>query len=84
MADSSRFTAKIYRLRSLTLGSGCVIRDVEVAVFPNATRPILGLSALQKLTPFIFSINPPVLALSNCESRIGATDEILVPPISLK
>ena len=66
MADGSRRIIPIYRVAKLTLGDDCVLRDVEAAVFPQRTRLILGLSALEKTAPFIFSTNPPVLELSNC------------------
>ena len=66
MADGSRRIIPIYRVAKLTLGDDCVLRDVEAAVFPQKTRLILGLSALEKTAPFIFSTNPPVLELSNC------------------
>ena len=68
MADGSRRTIPIYRVAKLTLGDNCVLRNVEAAVFPQRTRLILGLSALERTAPFIFSTNPPVLELSNCVS----------------
>ena len=66
MADGTRRTISVYRLGQLTLGTECVLHDIEAAVFPRKTRLILGLSALEKAAPFIFSTNPPSLALSNC------------------
>jgi predicted aspartyl protease len=75
MADGSKLKVKVYKISGLTLGNGCMIRDVEAAVFPKKTRPILGLSALQKVSPFIFSMDPPALALSNCEKQIATTEE---------
>ncbi len=66
MADGTRRTIPLYRLAQVTLGSECVLYDVEAAVFPRRTRLILGLSALEKAAPFIFSTDPPTLALSNC------------------
>jgi len=66
MADGSETVVPVYRLASLKLGSSCVIRDVEAAVFPGASRNILGLSALKKAAPFTLSTTPPALALSNC------------------
>ena len=66
MADGSRRTIPIYRVSSLTVGKDCVLHNIETAVFPRKTRLILGLSALEKTAPFVFSTNPPRLALSNC------------------
>jgi len=68
MADGTRRTIPVYRLSKLTLGNDCVLRNVEAAVLPRKTRLILGLSALEKAAPFVFSIDPPSLALSNCVS----------------
>ncbi|MDJ0860974.1 MAG: retropepsin-like aspartic protease [Gammaproteobacteria bacterium] len=66
MADGTRRTIPIYRVSSLTLGNTCVLHNIEAAVFPRKTRLILGLSALEKTSPFVFSTNPPRLDLSNC------------------
>jgi hypothetical protein len=45
-----------------------VLRDVETAVF-DTKRQILGLSVLNRAAPFIFSVDPPELVLSNCTGR---------------
>ena len=66
MADGTRRIIPIYRVAKLTLGDDCVLHDVEAAVFPHKTRLILGLSALEKMSPFVFSTDPPFLELSNC------------------
>ncbi|HHJ15018.1 MAG TPA: hypothetical protein ENJ79_11720 [Gammaproteobacteria bacterium] len=66
MADGSQQRLPLYRVRQLVLGKDCVLRDVDVAVFPRETRMLLGLSALRKAAPFVFSTNPPRLSLSNC------------------
>ncbi|NIR29527.1 MAG: clan AA aspartic protease [Gammaproteobacteria bacterium] len=66
LADGSRKTLPVYRLRRLVLGNQCVLRDVEAAVLPRRTRLILGLSALEKAAPFVFSTRPPRLSLTNC------------------
>jgi predicted aspartyl protease len=71
MANGSRLEVSVYRISGITLGGQCTIRDVEAAVFPGQTRPILGLSALHKVSPFIFSTDPPGLALSNCVSELA-------------
>src|ERR1051325_11645044 len=74
MADGSRLKGNVYRIAGITLGGQCSIRDVEAAVFPGQTRPILRLSALHKVSPFIFSTDPPGLALSHCVSEIADAD----------
>ena len=67
LADGTEMKVPVYRLTSLNLGGTCWINNVEAAVFPGKTRQILGLSALSKAAPFIFSIDPPQLVLSNCD-----------------
>lgn len=66
MADGSRMIVPVYRISAFNLGGKCLIRDIEVAVFPSGSRQILGLSALSKVAPFVFSLDPPSLTLSNC------------------
>ena len=66
MADGSQHRLPVYRIRHLVLGKDCVLNNVEAAVFPRDTRMLLGLTALEKAAPFVFSINPPRLSLSNC------------------
>lgn len=71
MADGSKHQLPIYLIKRLVLGDGCVLDDVEAAVFPQKTRMLLGLSALEKAAPFVFSTNPPRLSLSNCGTVTG-------------
>lgn len=71
LADGSIRYYPIYRIRSLVLGGDCVLNNVEAAVFPDNTRMLLGLTALEKAAPFVFSTNPPQLSLSNCNSLPG-------------
>ena len=66
MADGSQHRLPVYRIKHLVLGKECVLNNVEAAVFPHNTRMLLGLSALEKAAPFVFSTNPPRLSLSNC------------------
>jgi len=66
MADGSRRVVSVYRISGMSLGGNCRVRNIEVAVFPAGSREILGLSALGKVAPFTFSMDPPVLSLSNC------------------
>lgn len=71
MADGSQRRLPVYRVKRLVLGGDCALHDIEVAVFPSDTRMLLGLSALRKASPFVFSIDPPRLSLSNCQSVPG-------------
>lgn len=74
LADGSELVVPVYAISDLRIGDGCRISNVEAAVFPGATRQILGLSALRKAAPFIFSVDPPALVLSDCglEPHAGA------------
>lgn len=65
LANGSEIQVPVYRLSHLSLG-GCLLNDVEAAVFPGKTRQILGLNALKKAGAFTFSFNPPRLQFSNC------------------
>ena len=67
MADGSIKKVSLYRISSIDLGEACRIHNVEVAVFPDGNREILGLKALSKVAPFTFSMNPPLLSLSHCD-----------------
>lgn len=68
LADGSRTTVPVFLIRSIHIGSSCVIRDVEAAVLPNAGRNVLGLSALRKAAPFTMTLEPPRLSLSRCQA----------------
>jgi len=67
LADGSRITVPLYRIHQLQIGDSCTINDIEVAVFPNNRRFILGLNVLSRLSPFAISINPPRLSLARCK-----------------
>lgn len=69
LANGSEIVIPVYRVKSMSIGGRCHLRDVEAAVFPGTTRQILGLSALKKAGPFIFSFDPPNLVLSNCPQK---------------
>ena len=75
MADGSRKLVPIYLISGINVGGTCMIRDVETAVFPTRIRPILGMSALRKVSPFTFSLEPPNLLLSDCKAE--STDGIV-------
>ena len=66
LADGSKKHVQVYRLSTLTLASKCEIQDIEVAVFPGATRHILGLNTLRKMGSFEFSFAPPQLIVKQC------------------
>lgn len=88
MADGSQKIVPIYRISSISLGGECVIHDVEVAVFPKNTRQILGLSALRKVSPFVFSMDEPAsLVLSHCIQaelpKVSQTEDKKKPAQSL-
>ncbi|MEQ8407527.1 MAG: retropepsin-like aspartic protease [Gammaproteobacteria bacterium] len=66
MANGHTLRIPIYRVHELALGESCVLRDIEVAVFPGADRDILGLNALRRLQPFTMQMDPPALIASQC------------------
>ena len=72
LADGTRLMLPIYSIQSMNIGGQCRLKNIEVAVFPGNTRQILGLSTLRQASPFIFSMDPPQLVLSNC---IGGIDK---------
>ncbi|AFL73926.1 hypothetical protein Thivi_1968 [Thiocystis violascens DSM 198] len=72
LANGSEMEVSVYAIGALNIGGNCWIHDVEAAVFPAGTRQILGLSALRKAAPFIFSVDPPSLVLSHCAATAAA------------
>ena len=66
LANGDEMPVPIYRIASLKVGRHCNLDNVEVAIFPGSTRQILGLNALRQASPFVFSVEPPELRLSNC------------------
>ena len=80
LADGSEMRVPIYRIARFELGTGCVLEDVEAALFP-AKRQILGLNVLNRAAPFIFSVNPPELVLSHCQPDMvaEAVPTVLLP-----
>ncbi len=67
LANGDEIRVPVYALAFVRIGGICVLENVEAAVFPGSTRQILGLSALLKAAPFIFSTDPPKLELSHCQ-----------------
>jgi predicted aspartyl protease len=74
LANGDSLEVPLYSIRHVKIGSECTIDKVEAAVFPGKTRFILGLSALRKASPFIFSVQPPELVLSNCGAVKAVAD----------
>lgn len=72
MADGTRKNVPLYSIAAIEIGNRCKVHDIEAAVFPGKTRNILGMSALRKAAPFVFTTTPPTLALSGC----GVTDDL--------
>ena len=79
LADGTRLMLPIYSIHSINIGGQCPLNNIEVAVFPGNTRQILGLSTLRQASPFIFSMDPPQLVLSNCIGGIEAKKDVIVP-----
>lgn len=73
LANGTKIQVPVYQITRLNIGGGCLLNHIEAAVFPGKTRQILGLNALKQAGPFIFSFDPPQLALSNCPVSTAAT-----------
>jgi hypothetical protein len=72
LANGSELDVPVYAIDAIAIGDGCWLHDVEAAVFPGSTRPILGLNVLQRAGPFIFSFAPPRLVVSHCDRSPSA------------
>ena len=68
LANGDEITVPVYAIERMRIGRDCWLDNVEAAVFPGTSRQILGLSALRRAAPFIFSVEPPELVLSRCGS----------------
>jgi predicted aspartyl protease len=66
LANGHELEVPIYAIAALSIGDACWLHDIEAAVFPGNTRPILGINVLRQAAPFIFSFDPPRLVLSHC------------------
>lgn len=71
LADGSKVQVSVYKISSIKIGKECTLKEIEAAVFPGKTRHILGISALRKASPFVFSMEPPALLLSNCAGNVS-------------
>lgn len=61
MADGKALKVPVYVIAELRLSEHCVLHEVEVAVFKDANRDILGLSALKRIQPLTMQLDPPAL-----------------------
>ncbi len=82
MADGSERIVPLYKIASISLGKNCVINNIEVAVLPNNSRQIIGISTLMQAAPFSMSFNPPTLILSHCNQSKQVTPKNAVDKIS--
>ena len=69
MANGKEQVVPVWRIHRLVIADKCVLNNVEAAVFPGKTREILGLTALKKMAPFTVSMDPPSLALNQCNGK---------------
>lgn len=67
MANNATTSAQVYRVSALSVGPGCVVRDIEAVAIPGARKNILGLSALRSMAPFTIHLDPLRLEV-NCTS----------------
>lgn len=74
MADGSTRVIPVYRISAVRLGAKCWVNDVEAAVLPGQTRPILGMNILSRLAPFTFSADPPQLGVQQCQGLVEASN----------
>lgn len=74
LANGDELVMPVYRIPRIVLGNSCELFDVEAVVFPGNTRQILGLSVLRRAAPFMFSVDPPELQLSNCSQQLSQSD----------
>jgi len=66
MANGKVEKIPLYMLAELKLAENCVLNNIEVAVFPNADKDILGLNALSRLQPFTMQFSPAILSINHC------------------
>jgi len=74
LANGDELVVLVYAISKIVIGNRCVLHDVEAAVFPGRTRQILGLNVLAQASPFLFSINPPLLTLNHCDQQLSQED----------
>lgn len=71
--------AKVYEVSELALGEDCVLESVEVVVLPGSDRDILGLSALRRVQPFTFDLDPMALRFGSCGQPAESAMAALAP-----
>lgn len=71
LANGNKMKVAVYTIASMNIGENCLLKDIDAAVFPGKTRQILGLSALRKTAPFMFSVQPPELTLTQCDNKLN-------------
>lgn len=64
MANNATTRAQVYRVATLRLAEGCVVRDFEAVALPGARKDILGMSALRAVAPFTVNVEPLRLQLT--------------------
>lgn len=64
LANGKSVSVPVYRIEQLDLGGTCILKNIEVAVFQNASRDILGLNALKLIQPITLQMEPPVMMAS--------------------
>lgn len=77
-ADGSVKKVSVYTIKSIDIGHNCVLKNVEVVVFPGQSRQILGLSALSKVSSVVFYMSPPSLRLRDCNGNQNDDGNALV------
>lgn len=77
LANGDELSVPLYAIDRVNIGGNCWLDNVEAAVFPGKTRAILGLSALQQASPFIFSMDPPSLVLSHCGATVDVAESVM-------
>ncbi len=68
MANGKVERVSLFILDSLQLSSTCILKNVEVALLPDADKDILGLNALSLLQPFTISLAPATLSTQSCST----------------
>ena len=66
MASGKVQMMDVYLVDHFSLGNGCDLGPVEMAVLKKGGRNLLGMNVLQQASPFAISMTPPALSLSQC------------------
>lgn len=62
--------ARVYEITALAIGDNCVLESVEAVILPGSNRNILGLSALKRVQPFTFDLDPLALRFGGCRQPL--------------